>query len=156
MIIFRKIIVLFLRLGGQLVPRSVKPYKFNYALDADEVSEYEKRKEANKKDIKVEIGPVVRSKIPFSSCLESYMADEVIEDFWSASASVNTFFLNKLSENPSVLIFLYRLIPQVMCVVWVYMIAYKFFKSFFFFCRKKLQHTNAVACRRFLITLLFN
>jgi len=62
------------------------PVPMECATNKSEVAEYEKRKEANRKDIKVEVGQVVRSKIPFSACLESYMADEVVEDFWSSSA----------------------------------------------------------------------
>lgn len=62
------------------------PVPIECATNKDEVAEYEKRKEANKKDVKVEVGQVIRSKVPFSACLENFMADEVVEDFWSSAA----------------------------------------------------------------------
>jgi len=61
------------------------PIATDMATNKSEVKAYEERKEKNKQDRNVEVGDVVRAKIPFSVCLESFFGDEIVHDFWSSA-----------------------------------------------------------------------
>jgi len=57
----------------------------DYATNRDEVETYKRLKEASEKDKSVSAGEIVRAKIPFETCLSSWMGEETITDFWSAA-----------------------------------------------------------------------
>ena len=71
-------------------------------LLTDELEEYNQLKELNQKDVSVKVDKVVRAKIPFKSCLDSWLCDEVISDFWSSATKVRTL-----------LVFLFNLLVMV-------------------------------------------
>merc|ERR1739838_337672 len=54
--------------------RSENCVSFNISMD-----------DAVHKDVSVKVDKVVRAKIPFKSCLDSWLCDEVISDFWSSA-----------------------------------------------------------------------
>lgn len=66
------------------------PVPYDYATNLQAVHEYEAMKEKAKKDKTVNVEDVVRANVPFRVCLEKFMQDDVIEDFWSPALERKT------------------------------------------------------------------
>lgn len=61
------------------------PIPIQAALNKDEFEKYEARKRDAEKDKGIVVGGQVRLQIPFSSCLEAFLQDDIIDDFWSSA-----------------------------------------------------------------------
>uniref|UniRef100_H2ZM55 Ubiquitin carboxyl-terminal hydrolase n=1 Tax=Ciona savignyi TaxID=51511 RepID=H2ZM55_CIOSA len=61
------------------------PIPLEAATNKAAVEEYQAVVEANKKDVNVKIGQIVRPVVPFTACIDSFAQDELIQDFWSSA-----------------------------------------------------------------------
>ncbi|XP_078482963.1 ubiquitin carboxyl-terminal hydrolase 5 [Ciona intestinalis] len=61
------------------------PIPLDAATNKAAVDEYQAVVEANKKDVSVKVGEVVRPSIPYTACIEAFAHDELIQDFWSSA-----------------------------------------------------------------------
>nr|XP_039271949.1 ubiquitin carboxyl-terminal hydrolase 5-like [Styela clava] len=59
------------------------PIPCHAAINKNEVEKYEAKKKAAEKDKSIVVGEQVRLEIPFTSCLEAFLQDDLIDDFWS-------------------------------------------------------------------------
>lgn len=66
------------------------PIPYDGATNLQAVQEYEAKKQKAKEDKTVNVGDVVRANIPFCLCLEKFMQEDIIEDFWSPALERKT------------------------------------------------------------------
>ncbi|XP_047138707.1 ubiquitin carboxyl-terminal hydrolase 5 isoform X1 [Hydra vulgaris] len=73
------------------------PVPLHAATNKDEFKKFdEKYKEAKQKKLYTEPNSIVRLKVPMSACLEAFIADDIIEGYYSSAVKANTVAKKKI------------------------------------------------------------